>query len=35
MNAMGDANEIPNRSEAETGVRVIEELYKRFPKVSA
>lgn len=34
MNAIGNANEIPNREEAEAGVRVIEKLYERFPKTA-
>ncbi len=32
MNAVGNANEVANRQETEDGVRIIEQLYARFPK---
>jgi glycine/D-amino acid oxidase-like deaminating enzyme len=35
MNAVGNANEVENRQETEDGVRIIEQLYARFPKVEA
>ncbi len=31
MNAVGNANEVESRTEAEDGVRIIEKLYARFP----
>jgi hypothetical protein len=31
MVGINDANEVESRAEAEAGVRVIEQLYSRFP----
>jgi hypothetical protein len=31
MVGIGDANEVESREEAESGVRIIEQLYARFP----
>jgi glycine/D-amino acid oxidase-like deaminating enzyme len=35
MNAIGNGNEVENRQETEDGVRIIEQLYARFPKIEA
>jgi glycine/D-amino acid oxidase-like deaminating enzyme len=35
MNAVGNGNEVENRQETEDGVRIIEQLYARFPKIEA
>jgi hypothetical protein len=35
LNAVGNANEVANRQETEDGVRIIEQLYARFPKSEA